>query len=73
MIRSLSLSLSLSLVLFMFHDCVCNAVVSVPCSLMITRGERGDLLALLSVYFLVFCHFIIWCSGSGKILDCIHS
>ena len=35
----------------MFHVYVCYAVVSVPCSLVITYGERDDLLALLCVEF----------------------
>ena len=34
--------------------CVCCAVVSVPCILMVTSLERADLLA---VVFVVFCHF----------------
>ena len=33
---------------------VCCAVVSVPCSLVVTCWERADLLA---VVFVVFCHF----------------
>ena len=33
---------------------VCCAVVSVPCSIVVTCWERADLLA---VVFVVFCHF----------------
>ena len=33
---------------------VCCAVVSVPCSLVVTNWEGTDLLA---VVFVVFCHF----------------
>ena len=33
---------------------VCSAVVSVPCSILVTCWERADLLA---VVFVVFCHF----------------
>ena len=33
---------------------VCSAIVSVPCSLVVTCWERADLLA---VVFVVFCHF----------------
>ena len=33
---------------------VCSAVMSVPCSLVVTRWERADLLAVVSI---VFCHF----------------
>ena len=38
----------------MLHVGVCCAVVSVPCSLVVTCWERADLLA---VVFVVFCHF----------------
>ena len=34
--------------------CVCYAVVSVPCSHVVTGWERADLLA---VVFVEFCHF----------------
>ena len=37
-----------------FHVCLCYAVVSVPCSLVITCWERADLLAHLCFVFLVF-------------------
>ena len=37
--------------LLMFHVCLFNAVLSVPCSLMLTCMERADLLALLCVIF----------------------
>ena len=37
--------------LFMFHASLCSAVMSVPCSLVITSWERADLLALLCVMF----------------------
>ena len=38
----------------MLYVGVCCAVVSVPCSLVVTCWERTDLLA---VVFVVFCHF----------------
>ena len=38
----------------MLHVGVCCAVLSVPCSLVVTCWERADLLA---VVFVVFCHF----------------
>ena len=45
--------------------CLYYTVVSVPCSLVITRWERVDLLALLRVMFL--CVFVIYPYGvSGK-------
>ena len=40
--------------LVMLHVGVCCAVVSVPCSLVVTCLERADLLA---VVFVMFCHF----------------
>ena len=40
--------------LVMLHVGVCYAVVSVPCSLVVTCWERADLLAGV---FVVFCHF----------------
>ena len=40
--------------LVLLHVCVCCAVLSVPCSLVVTCWERTDLLA---VVFVVFCHF----------------
>ena len=43
-----------SLLLVVLHASVCFAVVSVPCSLVVTCWERADLFA---VGFVVFCHF----------------
>ena len=37
----------------MLHVDVCCAVLSVPCSLVVTCWERADLLA---VVFVAFCH-----------------
>ena len=39
---------------FMLHVGVCCAVVSVPCSLVVTCWER---VVLLAVLFVVLCHF----------------
>ena len=48
----------------MYH--VCHAFLSVHFSLVVTCLERADLLALLYVMFYsVFCHFSLWCPGSG--------
>ena len=44
--------------------CLCNAVLSVPCSVEITCWESADLLTHLCVMFLDFCHFPIWCGTS---------
>ena len=41
----------------MFHVGVCSAVVSVPNSLVATCLETADLLIVMCVVFLVFCHF----------------
>ena len=40
--------------LIMLHVGMCCAVVSVPCSLVVTCLERAGLLAVM---FVVFCHF----------------
>ena len=37
--------------LFMFHICLYDMVLAVPCSLVITCMEMADLLALLCVMF----------------------
>ena len=51
--------------------CLCYTVLSVPCSLLINCWERADLLALVCNVFLCFCHFAMWCPGSGVALNCI--
>ena len=40
-----------SFLLYMFHVYLCYAVLSVPCSLVITCCERADILALLRFVF----------------------
>ena len=53
---------------------ISHAVLSVNCSLMVTCRESTNLLALLYVMFSsLLGHFPIWCSGSGVVLDYIHS
>ena len=52
---------------------VCQIVFSVSFSLVVTCWETAGLLVLLSVTFVVFCHFSIRCLGSGLVLDCIDS
>ena len=53
---------------------LCHSVLSVPCSRVVTCWERAGLLAFLCVKFSCdFCHFPIWCPGSGVVLDCINS
>ena len=47
--------------LFMFHICLCYAVLSVPCGLMLTCLERADLLAFLCVMF--SCVFLVFPYG----------
>ena len=36
-------------------------------------GERTDPLVLVCDVLLCFCHFPMWYSGSGVVLDCIDS
>ena len=45
----------------MFHVCLCNDVLSVPCSHVTTCWERSDLLAHLSVMF--SCVFVTFLYG----------
>ena len=59
---------------FCFFLFVLPSVMSVYCSLVVTCWERADLLILSNVTFsCFFCHFPIWCPGSGVVLDCIVS
>ena len=44
--------------LFMFHVYLCYAVLSVPCSLLVTCLERADTLALKCAVF--SCVFVIF-------------
>ena len=58
---------------FMF---MCYSVFYVLCSLVNTSWERGQGLpigCLEYCVFLCFCHFPIWCSRPGMVLDCIDS
>ena len=50
-----------SILLVMSHVCLYHAVLSVPCSLVVTCWERADLLAL---FCFVLCHFPIYVSSS---------
>ena len=52
--------------LFVFY--VCHAILSVPCSLVVTCWESDDLLTLLYL-----SHCPICCPGSGVVFDCIDS
>ena len=52
-------SLNCVFMLFLFH--VCNAVLFVHCSLVVTCWERADLLALLCVMF--SCVFVTFPYG----------
>ena len=56
---------------FVICVCLCHTVMSVSCNLVVTCRESADLLALLCVIFLVFCHFHISCPVSSVVLDCI--
>ena len=51
-----------------------GGLMSVHCSLVFTCWERANGMALLYVmFFLCFCHFPMWCPGSGVVFDCIDS
>ena len=64
--------LLLWIILFMF--CVCHALLSVIAALWSPAGQRANRLALLCVMFSgCFCHFPMWCPGSGVMLDCFNS
>ena len=43
----------------LFMSCVCHALTSVHCCLVVTCWERADLLALVCDVYLCFCHFPI--------------
>ena len=46
-----------------YHVRLCNAVLSVPCSLVVTCLEKADLLALLIVVFsgdLSLSYMVLW-------------
>ena len=54
--------LSGSFLLFIFHVYLSYALLSVPCSLLVTCLERADPLALMCVVFFVFLSFshMVW-------------
>ena len=56
-----------TILLFIFR--VCLVFLSVHCNLVVTCWERTDLLALL--YAMFYC--VMWCPGSGVVLNCIES
>ena len=41
------------------------------CGLLLVKGWPLD--SLVCYVFIVFCHFPVWCTGSGVVLDCIDS
>ena len=57
----------------LFISCVCQAFASVRCCLVVGCLERADLLALVCDFYMYFCHFARWYSGSGVVLYCIDS
>ena len=67
--RSKAVLLLWIIFVFIFHDCLCYAVISVLCSIVITCWEKADLLALsCAVFSCVFVTFL-----SGVVRDCIDS
>ena len=57
--------LSLSLP-YLFLAALCSPVGK----LLISKAALGSLVCDV---FLCFCHFPIWCPGSGVVLDCVDS
>ena len=47
--------------------------IQVYSGLRLSYWERADLMALVHEIWLCFCHFPMWCPGSGVVLDCIDS
>ena len=60
-----------SFVLYLY--CVCHALGSVHCCLVVTCWEKADLLAHVYDFKLCICHFPVWYPGSGVVLVCIDS
>ena len=55
-------------------SCLCHTVTSISWGLEVACWERNDLLTFLDTMFsCAFCHFPIWCPGSGIVLVCIDS
>ena len=71
---SISLVFLLWILFIIYVSCLskCYAVLSVPCTLVITCCKWAGP-ALLCIVFLCFCHFPIRCSWSGMVLECIDS
>ena len=57
--RSRAVLLLWIILLFILHVDVCCAVVSVPCSLVVTCWERAELLAVVFVVFLHFPKYVL--------------
>ena len=53
--------------MFIMLSCLFNAALWSP------AGKGQPLGALVCDVFLRFCHFPMWCPGSGVVLDCIDS
>ena len=59
-------------ILFVFHVCLCHAIFSVSCSLVVVCWERADPLALLCVMFscvLSLVHMVSWVRCGTKKCD----
>ena len=54
-------------------SCVCHALASVLCYLVVTWRDRADLLALVCDVNCVFFYFSIWYPLTGVVLDLIVS
>ena len=60
-----------SFLVFMFR--VFHVFLSVDCSLVVTCWEGLTSWVSCMWCFIVFCHYPVWCLGSGAVLDCIDS
>ena len=51
--------------------CFCLVCSLHPCGHLLGKGLTRD--SFVCDFFLCFCHFLIWCPGSGVVFDCIDS
>ena len=58
--------------MFVFITCILSCLVLAALSSPAGKGLTSWLSCVCDV-FLCFCHFPIWCLGSGMVLDCIDS
>ena len=59
--------------IYLMSKVTSHAFASVHCCLVVTCSERADVLALICLVYLCFCHFPMWYPVSGVVIDCIDS